>query len=112
METPLQIATRADPNPDADRRRPDRVPKGDLSFPPHRTPPDDPEQAWPVFLGQVTRVPGNPDTYSVNLDNRPYAGLIGEQLAAPNGKARLELGDLADNDLRFAVYLEERAAAT
>lgn len=92
-----------------DRRQPESVPEGDLEFDASRTPPDDPQDDWPVFLGQVQRVwldPSQPPTYSRNMDDRPYAGLIGEAVAAPSGRALLQIGaERADDSRRFAVFV-------
>ncbi len=53
VELPLLRYTVPDPN-ETDRRRA-TVPEGDRDFGPERTPPDDPIDDWPVFLGSVTR---------------------------------------------------------
>jgi hypothetical protein len=92
-----------------DRRRPETVPEGDLEFDASRTPPDDPQDDWPVFLGQVERArpdPSQPPTYSRNMDDRPYAGLVGEAVVAPSGRALVQIGaERADDPRRFAVFV-------
>jgi hypothetical protein len=90
-----------------DRRRPKSVPEGDWTFAPSRALPDDPEQDWPVFLGQVRYNPDNPDQpYSVDPADRPYVGLVGEVVAAPSGRARVEIGAESDGDThRFAAFI-------
>jgi hypothetical protein len=94
-----------------DRRRPIQVPESDLPFPSSRTPPDDPAKAWPVFLGQILRVqtdPGRPPDYRVNLNDRPYAGLVGEEVRAPSNRVWVQIGaERADDDRRFAVFVPE-----
>ncbi len=100
------------------RRSPKGVPPGDLDFSPSRTPPDDPQMSWPVFLGQIQREqldPGQPNvyTYTINLDNRPIAGLKGEAVLAPSGRARVQIGAESADDLRrFAVFIPENASDT
>jgi hypothetical protein len=94
-----------------DRRQPESVPEGDLTFSPHRTPPDDPVQDWPVFLGQVHRDPTNPDQpFSVDLADRPYVGLVGESIVAPwdHGVKLLQVGSEGDADpRRFVVFVPD-----
>ncbi len=92
-----------------DRRQPESVPEGDLSFDPSRTPPDDPQDDWPVFLGQIRSDPVNPDQpYSVDTADRPYVGLVGEAIEAPSGRARVQIGAELDTDpRRFAVFVPE-----
>jgi hypothetical protein len=93
-----------------DPRRPGSVPPDDWDFPPSRTPPDDPVQDWPVFLGEVTRDRSNPDrpVYTVDLEGRPYAGLVGDRVQAPSSRARVQLGPrAAGDDLRFGVFVPE-----
>ncbi|MCG8353894.1 MAG: hypothetical protein MI924_39520 [Chloroflexales bacterium] len=97
-----------------DMRRPKSVPDGDWNFDPSRTPPDDPKREWPVFLGQIRREP-NPDqpgdySYSVVQAeyNQPYAGLVGEAIVAPSGRAHLQIGAERPNDpRRFAVFIRD-----
>lgn len=90
-----------------DRRVPPEVPDADLDFPPSRLPPDDPDRPWPVFLGQLRQDRSAPQpVYVPDLADRPYAGLVGEQVAAPSGRARLQIGAERDADpRRFAVWV-------
>jgi hypothetical protein len=89
---------------DADRRHPAEVAEGDRDFGPHRTPYDDPRRLWPVFLGTITSDLQPTPSYTLHQTNRPYAGLRGEAIIAPSGKARLQLGAEDDSDQRrFAV---------
>lgn len=77
-------------------REPESVPREVLNNTgPHLTPPDDPQQQWPVYLGRILRDNSDPDNpiYSVDLANRPYAGLVGEAIKAPSGRAAVLLGD-------------------
>lgn len=98
------------PDPEfPDRRRPESVPFPDLNFSPVRTPPDDPVNDWPVFLGQVAYDRSNQQQpFTVKPDDRPYVGLVGEEVAAPSGRARVQVGaELADDARRFAVFIPE-----
>jgi hypothetical protein len=88
---------------DADRRNPAEVAEGDRDFGPHRTPYDDPRRLWPVFLGTITSDLQPVPSYKTDQTNRPYAGLRGEAIIAPSGKARLQLGAEDDNDQRRFV---------
>jgi len=104
VEQPLIRYT--DPDPDeTDRRRPATVPDGDRDFGPERTPPDDPIHDWPVFLGSVTRrSQDGRDGYTIDLDDRPYAGLVGEEIRAPSGRTSVQVGAEQEGDpYRFAV---------
>ena len=94
-------------NDPPDRRAPPEVPDADIDFPPSRLPPDDPARPWPVFLGQLRQVRSGPQpTYVPDLAGRPYVGLVGEQVAAPSGRARVQIGAEQDNDpRRFAVWV-------
>ncbi len=99
-----------------DRRQPKSVPAGDLSFDPTRTPPDDPQAGWPVFLGQVTRTPPKPNqpfTYSVNLADRPYVGLVGTSIVTPSGQARVQLeAETAEDRAGFVIFLSDPLTKT
>lgn len=105
LETPPDLADTVD------QRTPQGVPEGDLIFDPSRTPPDDPQTRWPVFLGQVTRArsgPKQPYTYKVKLAGRPYAGLVGTQVSTPTGQARVQLeAETADDPQGFVVFLTD-----
>jgi hypothetical protein len=96
-----------------DMRQPLSVPVGDLAPDPTRTPPDDPEDDWPVFLGELRRTRANPqEPYSYALVQgeaaRPYAGLVGAEIVAPSGRARLQLGAAGPEDpLRFALFIND-----
>lgn len=96
-----------------DPRQPESVPVGDLDFDASRTPPDDPEQDWPVFLGQMLYDPANPDQpYSVDMRGRPYAGLVGEVVVAPSGQAQVQIGaESQEAPRRFAVFVLDPHAA-
>ena len=90
QELPLLRFTRPDPaypNP----RRPKGVPAEDYDFPPHRTPPDEPDRPWPVFLGRVTRLLTAPDQaeYRVEPAGRPAVGLTGEKITSPSELAEV-----------------------
>ncbi|MBV9920624.1 MAG: hypothetical protein JOY78_07215 [Pseudonocardia sp.] len=83
------------------------MPEDDLPFAPHRTPPDDPAREWPVYLGTVS----NAQTLApVGQMPRPYAQLVGEQVTAPSGRARMQVGsELASQSQRFAVAVPDAA---
>lgn len=101
-------------------REPESVPREVLNnIGPHLTPPDDPQQQWPVYLGRILRDNSDPENpvYSVDLANRPYAGLVGEAIKAPSGRAAVFLGDevvaatdensAAVQSSRFSVVLSD-----
>jgi hypothetical protein len=106
VEQPVLRYTVPDPD-ETDRRRPPTVPEGDRDFGPQRTPPDDPIADWPVFLGTVTRSrQGAQTSYTVDLDGRPYAGLVGEEVRAVSGRTSVQVGAEAEDDpFRFAVRI-------
>lgn len=94
----------------SNRRQPEAVPDGDLDFDPSRNPPDDPQEDWPVFLGQIQRQrlnPNEPYTYSTNPADRPYVRLRGETVIDPAGQATVEIGAISKDNpsRRFAVYI-------
>jgi hypothetical protein len=91
-----------------ERRQPPGVPPNDLLFPPTRLPPDEPAKSWPVYLGMLRRMPGTPPTITIDLSGRPYAGLVGEMVRAPSGRAWMQVGsEVKDDPYRFAIYLPE-----
>ena len=101
-----------------DMRKPKSVPEGDWEFDPSRVPPDDPLREWPVFLGQIARERpdlSQPTVYTYRVvqaeANRPYAGLVGEAIVAPSGRARMQLGaESRADDRRFALFLQDPQA--
>jgi hypothetical protein len=89
-----------------DRRRPEGVLPGDVSFPPHLDSPDDPARFFPVYLGSITRAVEEGDPPAIDLRGRPYAGLVAEGIAAPSGRAAVQIGAQDDTDPnRVAVYV-------
>jgi hypothetical protein len=102
----LQAPPEEDP---PDRRAPPDVPEGDCPFPPSRSAPDDPGRQWPVVVGQLLYDPSKPDApYIADMSDRPYAGLVGERLDAPSGRARVQIGAEQQADpRRFAVWIED-----
>jgi hypothetical protein len=93
-----------------ERRQPPEVPIDDLRPDPTRTPPDEVSKEWPIFLGKVTRQRDQEPRYLLDQSGRPYAGLIGESIRAPSGRAWVQLGPDGNqsgnaNDNVFAVYL-------
>jgi hypothetical protein len=111
LEAPILRYTVPDPD-ETDRRAPATVPDGDVGFGPARTPPDSPTDDWPVYLGTVIRaVEDGQDTYTIDTDGRPYAGLVGEEICAPSGRASVQVGAERDDDpFRFAVRIAGVAA--
>lgn len=92
QEEPLIYFEKPDPT-FTDSRQPKSVPEADRNFAPQRHPPDDPQQDWPVFLGQVERKPpsGSDPLYTVNLARRPYVRLVGEAIQDPAKRSLIEL---------------------
>ncbi len=76
-----------------DPRQPKAVAPEDLAFSAARTPPDDPATLWPVYLGKLVRDRSKPDetVYKVEPAGRPSAGLVGEGIASPSGRALMGL---------------------
>ncbi len=91
------------------RSQPKDVPETDWEFSATRTPPDDPVQDWPVFLGQIRHNPADPKQfYSVDISDRPYAGLVGAVIHSPLQTAEVQIGMPDDHDdPRFAVFLKD-----
>lgn len=94
------------------RREPEGLAKADLNFNASRTPPDSPQSYWPVFLGQIINDPANQQQpLAARLDNRPYAGLVGEAVIAPSGRAKVQIGaERAADQRRFVVYTRDESA--
>jgi hypothetical protein len=89
-----------------DRRHPEGVAAGDRDFPPQLDPPDEPSRFFPLYLGTIVRgaKPGKPP--AVDLRGRPYAGLVGEGITAPSGRAAVQIGTQDETDPnRVAVYV-------
>ncbi len=103
----LAIPDSTHPNP----RIPPGVDEDNPEFDPTQNPPQSPSVQWPVYLGRVVRKrekPNKPWTYSVSMDGRPYAGLVGEMVIHPTENAWVEIGTPAGEDgkdTRFAVFL-------
>jgi hypothetical protein len=92
-------------------RQPPGVPEEHVAFPPHESPPDDPEAAWPVYLGRVSRQASAP-TYRRDPRHRPLAGLVGESVADPTQRVRMEVGPSGvAKRSRFAVTVAEPTRA-
>ncbi len=96
-----------------DPRQPKGVPAADYQFDATEVPPDDPSTIWPVFLGQITKTGDSNNPYTVDLSNRPYAGLAGESVTAPSGQTTVQIGQPADKtgEPGFAVFIKGSAAA-
>jgi len=66
--------------------------------------------SWPVYLGRVTWVG---DVVTARTDRRVSAGLTGEAVQAPSGRARLQIGAESAGDAdRFAVLTEVAPSPT
>lgn len=102
------------PDPDfTNRRTPKEVPINDRTFAPSRTPPDNPELSWPVFLGQIINDPANQQQpLTVKLDDRPYVGLVGEEITAASRRMRVQLGadPVPGGQTRFGVLARNEDA--
>jgi hypothetical protein len=92
-----------------DRRQPAGLTDAELAFDATRQPPDDPEVDWPVFLGQVRRnAPDATPRFTIDPSDRPYIGLVGDEIRSPSGLAWIALGHDPDalGDLAFAVHVD------
>jgi hypothetical protein len=113
QEQPVVRLTVPNPANPIEPRQPAEVPEADWDFAPTRVPPDSPLDDWPVYLGRATRTqdkpPNGPFTYAADLTGRPYAGLVGEVIGHPAGRARVQIGKSQPedpDDIRFAVFVE------
>lgn len=97
-------------------RAPGGVPAPELTRDPTRTPTDNPQRVWQIFLAQIRRSrpdPSKPYEYEVDLGERPYAGLVGEAVQAPSGRAHLQVGaELESDRFRFGVFIPADTAVT
>jgi hypothetical protein len=112
-----------------DSRKPPGVPVEllDAAIPPVS---DNPNDMWRVYLGRITRF--GADQFTIDISQRPYAGLVGEVVDHPASAVRVEIGKQADVEAvrvignvtyvyrkdesavpgqarRFAVFLPEEA---
>jgi hypothetical protein len=87
-----------------DPRHPVGVPPTDVASLPHSavwSPPG----PWPVYVGTVF---WKDQSISTTEDNRVCAGLRGEAVLAPSGRARIQVGAESSNDTtRFAIATEQ-----
>lgn len=93
-------------------RQPPETPSADLAFGPHQDAPDDSNQKWPVYLGQLKcQQPSASDVrvYSVDLADRPYVTLVGEAVTTPTGKVRLQIAQLSNGSQRFAISFPDES---
>ncbi|HWX36627.1 MAG TPA: hypothetical protein VNZ53_55590 [Steroidobacteraceae bacterium] len=92
-----------------DPRDPKGVLAGDISFDASRTPPDDPQRFWPVFLGKITRdLTNKQQPITIDPSGRPYVGLVGGSVIAPSGSAKLQIGsEVATDNNRFALLIRD-----
>jgi hypothetical protein len=85
-----------------DPRQPPGVTPADLAGAAGQPAPDDPARRWPLYLGTVTRDLTHPeDAPRIELDRRPYIGLMGATVTtpAPQTFTWLEYTDGADPTL-------------
>jgi hypothetical protein len=67
-----------------DPRQPPGVTPADLAAAAGPPAPDDPARRWPVYLGTITRDLTHPeDAPTIELDRRPYIGLVGASVETP-----------------------------
>jgi hypothetical protein len=95
----------AKPDVNSTPRVPSSVLPTDRSFDATQQAPED--RNWPVFLGTVNYNPANAQQpYTIDLSQRPYAGLVGEAVVAPSGSTQVQIGaeNLSDPN-RFAVFV-------
>ncbi len=90
------------PSGTVDPRCPPGVPATSYDGAPHDGVP--PAASWPVYLGRVTWVGS---VVTASEDRRVSAGLTGEGVRAPSGRASLQIGAESGSDpRRFAVLTE------
>lgn len=82
-------------------RRPAAVAVVDRDFGPHRQPPDDPDNEWPIYLGRIRRTAGSVDLIA---SERPFATLYGAAVNSPSGRAQIMVeNELAGSRHTFAI---------
>jgi hypothetical protein len=67
-----------------------------------------------VFLGQIINDPTNQQQpLAVKSDDRPYVGLVGEEIVAPSGRARVQVGndEVQGGQRRFVVFTPDENAS-
>jgi hypothetical protein len=102
----LRLTTAPSATADPVARRPREVPLEALESGPESPAPE--SGAWPVYLGRL--VPDG-STYRPEIDDRPQAGLVGEDVETPGGDVRMQVGgELPGDSARFAVELGPRGA--
>ena len=106
-ERPLLSFEAGDPT--ADRRSPPHVLDADRGFDASRTPPDEPQRRWPLFLASIAYDRASTaDPFTADLAGRPYVGLAAGSVAAPSGRGRIQIGSERRGDPnRFAVFVPE-----
>jgi hypothetical protein len=62
---------------------------------------DNPNDMWRVYLGRITRLA--PDQFTIDISQRPYAGLVGEVVDHPANAARVEIGNQSRADSERTV---------
>ena len=89
---------------DIDPRQPPGVSASDLMLRDDQQPPDDPARRWPIYLGRITRDLTNPDAPPIiDLERRPYIGLVGSSVETPTGHVWLEVTEGNNGTLSIMV---------
>lgn len=110
QETVQILLTKSEPGVTG-RRTSKEIAISSRTFSPTQTPPDKPETSWPVFLGQIISDPTNQQQpLAIKLDDRPFVGLVGEEITAPSGRARVQLGSDPEPNgrRRFAIFTADK----
>lgn len=80
-------------------RRPKPVPQTLTSSPAQLQTTDDPRTLWPVYLGRLTYQPDETDPQKqilIDPSDRPYAGIMAEDIDHPTNATRVEVGRVSD----------------
>ena len=97
---------------DGNRDKPPGVSDADLVFG-AQNPPDDPARRWPVYLGRITRDLTRPaDPPVIDLNRRPYAGLVGASVTSPDHGTWLDLGTAGPGAVSIGLRDEQGEPVT
>lgn len=97
-ETPRLSLERA-PVSRVQPRQPKPVPPALTNSPEQLQTPDDPRTLWPVYLGRLTYQPEESDPQKqilIDASDRPYAGIVAEDIDHPANATRVEVGRVSD----------------
>jgi uncharacterized repeat protein (TIGR01451 family) len=110
FEQPRMLLSALEAGDTVDPRAPVLVDPADLEFEPFADSPDDPGRQWPVFLGLLERPSNSQGAFTVDEADRPQIKLVGEQILAPSGRARVQVGAESGADSnRFVVAIQDSA---